>query len=45
MLKLMVMYFIGWFAFYVGYKVYNCFWILLDWMEKREERKKYEENQ
>lgn len=39
MLKLMVMYFIGWFALYVGWRVYNCFWMLLEWLEKREEQK------
>lgn len=39
MLKLMIMYFIGWFALYFGWRVYNCFWMLLNWLEKREERK------
>jgi len=39
MIRLLVWYFMIWFSFFVGWKVFNVLYALLEWLETREERK------
>lgn len=38
MIRLLVWYFMIWFSLWTGWKVFNCFYMLLEWLETRNER-------